>query len=244
MIRFICAITFVILFLILSIPVLLVELLIGKFNPDLKNKQCLAIVQGAFHVIMWICGVKVTTIGEEKIPVGEPVLYVGNHRSIFDILITYVRVKGLTGYMSKMEVKRIPLLRDWMKALNCQFLDRTDVKQGLKVILDCIDLIKSGISVCVFPEGTRNREEGTFLPFHEGSFKLASKTNCAIVPMTLNNAGAIFEDHIPYVKKTHVVLEYGKPIYPKDLSKDELKHLGAYVQDIIMETYEKNKALV
>ena len=146
--------------------------------------------------------------------------------------------------MSKMEVKRIPLLRDWMKALHCQFIDRTDVKQGLKVILDCIELIKTGISVCVFPEGTRNREEGTFLPFHEGSFKIATKTNCAIVPMTLNNAGAIFEDHIPFVKKTHVVLEYGKPIYPKDLSKEELKHVGSYVQNIIMETHEKNKALV
>ena len=244
MIRFILVIAFVILFLILSIPVILVELLIGKFNPDLKNKQCLAIVQWAFRVILWMAGVKVTTIGEENIPVGEPVLYVGNHRSYFDILITYVRVKGLTGYMSKKEVKRSPLLRDWMKALHCQFIDRTDVKQGLKVILDCIELIKTGISVCVFPEGTRNREEGTFLPFHEGSFKIATKTNCAIVPMTLNNAGAIFEDHIPYVKKTHVVLEYGKPIYPKDLSKEELKHVGSYVQNIIMETHEKNKALV
>ena len=244
MIRFILVIAFVILFLTLSIPVILVELLIGKFNPDLKNKQCLGIVQWAFRVILWMAGVKVTTIGEENIPVGEPVLYVGNHRSYFDILITYVRVKGLTGYMSKMEVKRIPLLRDWMKALHCQFIDRTDVKQGLKVILDCIELIKTGISVCVFPEGTRNREEGTFLPFHEGSFKIATKTNCAIVPMTLNNAGAIFEDHIPFVKKTHVVLEYGKPIYPKDLSKEELKHVGSYVQNIIMETHEKNKALV
>ena len=244
MIRFILVIAFVILFLILSIPVILVELLIGKFNPDLKNKQCLGIVQWAFRVILWMAGVKVTTIGEENIPVGEPVLYVGNHRSYFDILITYVRVKGLTGYMSKKEVKRIPLLRDWMKALHCQFIDRTDVKQGLKVILDCIELIKTGISVCVFPEGTRNREEGTFLPFHEGSFKIATKTNCAIVPMTLNNAGAIFEDHIPFVKKTHVVLEYGKPIYPKDLSKEELKHVGSYVQNIIMETHEKNKALV
>ena len=244
MIRFILVIAFVILFLSLSMPVILVELLIGKFNPDLKNKQCLGIVQWAFRVILWMAGVKVTTIGEENIPVGEPVLYVGNHRSYFDILITYVRVKGLTGYMSKMEVKRIPLLRDWMKALHCQFIDRTDVKQGLKVILDCIELIKTGISVCVFPEGTRNRKEGTFLPFHEGSFKIATKTNCAIVPMTLNNAGAIFEDHIPFVKKTHVVLEYGKPIYPKDLSKEELKHVGSYVQNIIMETHEKNKALV
>ena len=68
MLRFILVIAFVILFLILSIPVILVELLIGKFNPDLKNKQCLGIVQWAFRVILWMAGVKVTTIGEENIP--------------------------------------------------------------------------------------------------------------------------------------------------------------------------------
>lgn len=244
MIRLILAITFVILYLLIGIPILLVEWIIGKLNLDLKSRSCLAMVQWAFKVILWICGVKVTCIGEENIPVGEPVLYIGNHRSYFDILITYVRVKGLTGYMSKMEVKKVPLLRDWMRALHCQFIDREDVKQGLKVILDCIELVKSGISVCVFPEGTRNKVEGTFLPFHEGSFKIATKTNCAIVPMTINNAGAIFEDHTPYIKKTHVVLEYGKPIYPKDLSKEDLKHVGAYVQQIIEETHEKNKSLV
>lgn len=244
MIRLILAITFVIIYLIVGIPILLVEWVIGKLNPDLKSRSCLAMVKWAFKVILWICGVKVTSIGEENIPLGEPVLYVGNHRSYFDVLITYVRVKGLTGYMSKKEVKKVPLLRDWMRALHCQFIDREDVKQGLKVILDCIELVKSGISVCVFPEGTRNKEEGTFLPFHEGSFKIATKTNCAIVPMTINNAGAVFEDHIPFIKKTHIVLEYGKPIYPKDLSKEDLKHVGAYVQQIIAETHEKNKSLV
>lgn len=244
MIRLILTLLFLVLFLVLGIPVLIVEWIIGKLNPDLKSRSSLAIVQWAFRVILWICGVHVTSIGEENIPVGEPVLYVGNHRSYFDVVITYVRVKGLTGYMSKKEVNRVPLLNIWMRYLHCQFLDRSDVKQGMKVILDCIESIKQGISICVFPEGTRNREEGTFLPFHEGSFKIATKTGCAIVPMTINNAGAIFEDHIPFVKKTHVVLEYGKPIYPKDLSKEDLKHVGTYVQAIIEETYEKNKSLV
>lgn len=244
MIRLILAITFVILFLIVGIVLLIAEWIIGKFNQDLKNRSSLAMVQWAFKVILFISGVKVTCIGEENIPENEAVLYVGNHRSYFDIVITYIRVKGITGYMSKKEVGRIPLLRDWMKNLHCLFIDRSDVKQGLKVILECIEHIKTGISVCIFPEGTRNREEGTFLPFHEGSFKVATKTGCAIVPMTINNAGEIFENHIPFIRKTHVVLEYGKPIYPADLEKEELKHIGAYVQAIIMETHEKNKALV
>lgn len=244
MIRFILVVLFVLLYLILSIPVLLVEWIIGKKNPTLQSISSLRMVQWAFRTILWISGTKLTVIGEENVPKDVPVLYVGNHRSYFDVVITYARCPGLTGYMAKKEMLRYPLLRDWMKLLHCQFIDRSDVKQGLQIILNCIDSIKKGISICIFPEGTRNKVNHTFLPFHEGSFKVATKTNCAIVPMTLNNAAAIFEDHLPYIRKAHVVLEYGTPIYTKELSKEDQKRVGAYVQNMIEQTYEKNKALV
>ncbi len=71
----------------------------------------------------------------------------------------------------KKELLKVPLLSIWMKYLHCLFLDREDIKQGLQTILTAIDKIKSGISIFVFPEGTRNKVEGTFLPFHEGCFK-------------------------------------------------------------------------
>ena len=139
---------------------------------------------------------------------------------------------------------RDPLLSNWMKNLHCLFLDRKDIKQGLKTILTAIEKVKSGISICIFPEGTRNRVNDTFMEFHEGSFKIAEKTGCPIIPMSINNSAQIFEDHIPKIKKTHVVLEYGKPIYPAELSKEDRKHLGVYTQNIIKETYFKNKELV
>ena len=85
MIRLICIVVFLILYLILSIPVFLVEWLIGKFNPQARDISSLRIVQWGFKVILKMTGVKVTVIGEENIP-DEPVLYVGNHRSFFDIL--------------------------------------------------------------------------------------------------------------------------------------------------------------
>ena len=62
--------------------------------------------------------------------------------------------------------------------------------------------------------------------------------------MSINNTGAIFEDHIPKVKKAHVVLEYGKPIYMSEMTREEKKGIGAKVQEIIKETYFKNKELV
>ena len=87
-------------------------------------------------------------------------------------------------------------------------------------------------------------EELTLLPFKDGAFKIATKSGCAIVPISMNNTAEIFENHLPKVKKTHVVIEYGKPIYPEELDKDTKRHIGDYVENIIRETINKNAGLV
>ena len=244
MLRFILTAGFVVLFLIFSIPLLVIEWILGKFNMEMKNRTSLAIVNWAFRVCLFFSGVKVTVLGEDRVPKNEAVLYVGNHRSYFDILLTYVRVPRPTGYVAKKEMLRYPLLSHWMKNLHCQFLDRENLKEGMKTILTCIEEIKSGISISIFPEGTRNKENDTFLPFHQGSFKIAEKAGCAIVPMCLNNAAGIFEDHFPKIKKAHVILEYGTPIYMNALSKEDKKEIAALVQKEIESIYHKNKQLV
>ncbi len=114
----------------------------------------------------------------------------------------------------------------------------------MKTILDNIALLKNGISVCVFPEGTRNKTSASLLEFHDGSLKMAEKSGCPIVPMAINNSGAIFEDHLPKIVKSHVVIEYCDPIYMEDLSKEEKRFIGKQVADIIVTHYEKNKELV
>ena len=164
MIRTIIIVLFVLLYLILGIPVLLIETIIGKFNRRAKDYSCLRLVQAAFKLIMFATGVKLTVIGEENVPKDRAVLYVGNHRSYFDVVMTYARCPRLTGYVAKVEMLRYPLLRDWMKALYCLLLDRNDIKQGLKTILHGIQYIKNGISICIFPEGTRNHSD-VMLPF-------------------------------------------------------------------------------
>ena len=190
-----------------------------------------------------VAGVRLTVIGEEHVPKDQAVLYIGNHRSYFDILLTYSRCPRLTGYVAKVEMLRYWLLRDWMKALYCLFLDREDMKAGLKTILQGIEYIKNGISICIFPEGTRNRQE-EMLPFKEGSLKMAEKTGCPIIPMAITNSAEIFENHLPFVRPCHVILEYGTPILPKELSKEDRKFLGAYTQKKIQEMLDKNKDLL
>lgn len=241
MVRLILVAAFVVSFLILSIPLLIIEWIIGKFNMPLKDKSSLAIVKWAFRVVLFLAGTKIIVRGEENVPKDEPVLYIGNHRSYFDVVMTYARVPRSTGYIAKKEMLKWPLLVNWMRNLHCLFLDRNDVKQGLKIILSAIEEVKSGVSICIFPEGTRNKVNHTFMEFHEGSFKIASKTGCPIIPMTIYNSADIFEDHLPRIKKTKVILEYGKPIYMKDLSREDQKRLGAYTQNIIRETYFKIK---
>ena len=242
MIRLIFVALFLVIFLILSIPVFLIEWLIGKVNPHARDISSLRIVQGAFYVIAFLSGCHVTVKGMENVPKDEAVLYIGNHRSYFDVVLTYARCPGLTSYMAKKEVARVPLLSTWMRFLHCLFLDRGDIKQGLKTILSAIDLIKKGISVCIFPEGTRSTgpEQTELLPFHEGSFKVATKTDCLIVPMAITNTSRIFEDHIPFIRSTDVVIEYGKPFRPSELTKEQKKGIGGYTRGIIQEMVQNN----
>lgn len=244
MIRFIIAIIFVVIFLLLSYLVYPIEWLIGKINKKAKDYSCLRIVQWGFGMVLAICGTKVTVIGKENMP-DEATLYVGNHRSFFDIVIMCVHCKGLMGFVAKDSLGKIPSLRIWMRNIYCLFLDRKDIKQGMKTILQAIEYIKQGVSIAIFPEGTRNTgEELSVLPFKEGSFKIALKTGCPIVPVSINQTADIFENHLPKIYKKHVIIEYGTPIYPKDLSRDEQKVIGATCQEIIRETIRKNAEMI
>lgn len=243
MFRFICVALAVGLFLILSIPLMIFEWIFRKFKPELADRSSLAIVNWAFRIVIRLSGTKVIVLGEENVPKDTAVLYVGNHRSFYDIILTYVRVPRPTGYVAKKEMLKVPLLSVWMKRLHCLFLDRQDVKQGLKTILEAVEKVKSGISICIFPEGTRNKVNDTFLPFHDGSFKIAEKGKVPVVPITLLNTAAIFENQAPKIKKATVVIEYGKPVDLSELDKETKKNIGSYFCDIISETYFKNKAL-
>ena len=222
MIRFLLIALLLFLYLLLGIPVLLVEKLVAKINPHARDISCLRMVQWAFKLMLWITGADISYIGRENVPKDRAVLYVGNHNSYFDILLTYSQCPGLTGYVAKSEMLRYPLLRDWMKRLYCVFLDRSDLRAGMQMILTCIDYIKNGISICIFPEGTRSKD-GQMQPFHEGSLKMAAKTGCPIIPMAISNSAQIFENHMPFVRPCKVIVEYGAPVYPKELSKEDQK---------------------
>ena len=241
MIRLILAVTYLILFLVLGIPSMLILWIIGRFNPGARDRAAKALVGWGFSCVKFIAGTRLIVKGMENIPADSAVLYVGNHRSYFDIVLTCPVFPGVTGYVAKREMAKWPLLNIWMKYIHCLFLDRKDIKQGLKTILKGVEEVKNGVSMCIFPEGTRNKVNDTFLPFREGSFKIAEKGGVPVVPMTILNAAAIFEDHLPKVKRATVILQFEEPIYPAEMDKALRKNLGSHVSSLISEKYFRLK---
>lgn len=243
MIRFILAVLWIVFFFITGIPLILVELIIGKINKRARDFSSLRIVQFIFKGVLFISGTKTTVIGMEKIPKGEAVLFVGNHRSIFDVVVAYSRMPNLTGFIGKKELIKVPFLNIWMKFVNCLFLDRHNIREGMKTMLTGMDMVRDGISMTIFPEGTRS-ETDEMLPFKEGSLKIAEKTGCKIIPMVQNNTETCFEKQAPRVRKAHTVLEFCDPIEVDKLTKEEKKFLGAHIRRIIQEKYCENMKLV
>lgn len=78
-------------------------------------------IQWIFGVLLFVSGTKVKAEGLENIPKDRAVLYVGNHRSYFDIITSYRLLPGITGYVAKKEMANIPLLRLWMRYIHCLF---------------------------------------------------------------------------------------------------------------------------
>ena len=243
MIRTIIIFIFLVIFLIASLPMQLVLFIMHKFNDEKARKASLAIVSWAFNVILFIGGIKRIVIGEDNVPKDEAVLYVSNHRSIFDIVVTYPRVPGRTGYIAKQESMKLPVISFWMVYLDCLFLDRSDIRKGLEMVLTAIDKVKNGISIFIYPEGTRNKTDQPLGEFHKGSFKIAQKSGCPIVPVVVNHTRDCFENHMPWIKKTTVVIEYCEPIRIKELDKEDQKNIDQYVKNIIEQTYIKNENL-
>ena len=210
-----------------------------------RDLECLSIVKGKLKAILRICKVDVHAEGLENIPKDEAVLFVGNHRSDFDIVVAYSLMENVTGFISKDNLAKIPTLKLWMEELHCLFLDRDNLKQNLKVIIEAIQEIKRGISFWIYPEGTRakGKSEEELLPFKEGSFKLAEKSGCKIIPVAMINTRKIFEEQFPFIKSTKVYVRFGEPILLSALSEEDRKHIGKYTEEKVLSMIRELKEI-
>lgn len=217
--------------------------MLAKKNPDKAYRKAFRLVHNFFEIVMFLAGCKRTIIGKENIPAGMPVMFVGNHRSYFDILSCHNAIGFPVGFMSKEEIKQIPLLHLYMDDIGCTYLNRNDLKKGLETIKQSAELIKSGHSMMIFPEGTRNKGE-ELLPFKDGAYKIAQKAGCPIIPVAICGTDNIMEANKHHFIHGHkVIIEFCEPIHINGLTPKERKAVLETIPGIIQEARTRNLPL-
>ena len=159
----------------------------------------------------------------------------GNHRSYFDILVGYTTVPGFVGFVAKRRWRRSPPFKELDEERQLPVPGQKGY-QGRSKNDPGGSKGKNGISVWIFPEGTRNRNKDLkeLLVFKEGSLKIAEKSGCPVVPVAMVGTAEAFESHFPFIRPSHVTVYYGEPFYIKELEPDQRKHAGAYTREKIV----------
>ena len=183
-------------------------------------------------------GAEIEVHGLEKIP-DRNVLFVCNHLSNLDFAVLLAEIKRPFGFVAKIELKKVPMISKWMEKINCLFMDRSDMKQQLQVILEGIKMLKEGKNLLIFPEGTRSRD-GKMLEFKAGSFKLAIKSKVPIVPLTIKGTADILENNGNILHPGKVQLYVHDPVYTENLEKEQLGSLHTTIEKIVADTYYGN----
>jgi 1-acyl-sn-glycerol-3-phosphate acyltransferase len=119
-------------------------------------------------------------------------------------------------------------------------MDRSDMKQSTKIIIEGIRQLKEGTNMVVFPEGTRSKG-GPVHEFKAGSFKLATKSKAVVVPLTIDGTYKIMEANGNRIKPAEVNLYIHKPIITAELTKEETAELPARVEKIILSALPEYK---
>ncbi|MTI95840.1 MAG: 1-acyl-sn-glycerol-3-phosphate acyltransferase [Firmicutes bacterium] len=158
-------------------------------------------------------GSKVRVHGLDKLPPG-PVVVMGNHQGIFDIMLVMGFIPKPLAFIAKKELTKMPLISTWMRNIGCLFLDRKDVRQAVAVINTGVQQLKDGTSMVIFPEGTRSRSS-EMLPFRQGSMKLAVRAGVPIVPVSIKGTYGIYEQN-RLIAPARVILWISEPVLPAE----------------------------
>jgi len=149
----------------------------------------------ALHARLWartslaLAGSPATIRGVEHLPDG-PVIFMSNHQSNFDVLALLALIPRQIHWIAKKELFDIPIFGPSMRRGGYIPLDRSDGRKALKSMEEAAQIIRSGKSVVLFPEGTRS-EDFKLLPFKRGGFMLAARAGVPVVPVTINGSGRV-----------------------------------------------------
>ncbi len=245
MLRTIFILLWFLLFFIVTLPLLFIAALWSLVNKEKSRLFAQSTVRILVRGILILSGVRLTVKGKENIPEGEACLFVPNHRSYFDFLVTFDSVKSPVINIGKKELKYVPVMGQWISLMGTLLLDRKSKKSGLLVIKEAVENVKAGVNVFIYPEGTRNKgTEEELLPFHEGSLKISQWSHCKTVPVAILRSRDVYENHRPRITPADVTLLFGEPIDPEELSREDRKRYGALVRERITEMIRREEKLL
>ncbi len=181
--------------------------------------------------IFKVCKATVEVEGLEKLPKDRAVVFIGNHQGDMDIPLLYGYAGVPLAFVAKVELAKVPLLADWMRMLQCTFMDRKSPRKSVQAIHDAAEGVKRGYSQMIFPEGTRSKG-GPHHEFKAGSFKLAFMSKAPIVPVTIDGTWRLLEEK-GQIRPGHVKLTFHDPIETADLTREEQSEIPAKVEQIV-----------
>lgn len=176
-----------------------------------------------------------TVTGMENLPpADEVVVFVCNHQSYMDIPVLLAGLDFPRPLLAKKEIGKVPLLSSWMNQLGCVYVERDDARAALNALKQCEDLLKSGSSLIVFPEGSRAKCD-TMGEFKGGAMRMALKTGVRIIPLAIDGSYKVLEGNRYRLQSADVRLVILPGVETAGLSREEQKLLPDKLHDMIQQ---------
>ncbi|MCO6556414.1 MAG: 1-acylglycerol-3-phosphate O-acyltransferase [Gilliamella sp.] len=206
---------------IIGIIVCVLGVIFCLFNP--RNPKNVARFAHLFSFLFKpILGVKVDTRTPPNINIIGSCIYIANHQDNYDIVVAGDVVQPKTVTVGKKSLAWIPFFGQLYYLTGNILIDRNNKSKAHDTIGQVVNEIKKrGISIWMFPEGTRSRGRG-LLPFKTGAFKAAIAAGVPIVPICVSQTNNI---KLNRLNNGHIIVEMLEPIETKNLGKEDARAL-------------------
>jgi 1-acyl-sn-glycerol-3-phosphate acyltransferase len=227
---------------IITVPAALLTLLIGPFDPH--GKHVYRISRFWTWIILKLGGVSLSVLGLEQIRPRQAYVFMSNHQSNIDIPVL---IQSLIGHqlrwIAKKELLWIPFFGWALWAAKHIPVDRRNARSALKSLRTARERLRAGVSVVVFPEGTRSKD-GRLLKFKKGGVLLALQTGAPIVPVTINGTRKVLPAGAWRVQPGAVEVVIGEPLVFVGDHPDSLRELSSRVRAAVEEHLQAPAAAV
>lgn len=199
------------------------------------------LLDSATAAAMRLLRIRVHISGEDKLPKDTRALFVSNHRSNFDPIVTWYALKNQKiAFVSKPENFRIPFFGRIIRRCCFMAIDRENPRNALRTINHAAELLKKQeVSVGIYPEGTRSKN-GRLLPFHNGVFKIAQKAEMPVVVLSITGTEQIAKK-TPF-RATDVYLDVLEVFDGAAVKKTKTEVLGTATRQLIETNIERRNA--